>query len=421
MQLMHVGDEDFSKLLGRWIMQSEFSYGKSGGRSNVDTDSVHKQACPQASFEPFKSKTWFSKFPKSWMKQEAFNHAEPNLAVIFTAMAQKYGKDWPVYGNSAQNWYRIAQDDMRKMRPHIEKLIKMLRSPAYINKIPVLYGRDCIHLFRLLRSVKDLPQLAYVEGVSRHTAGSESSAGWADPIKNKSVLRDFLVKNIAGGQFQNHQLLHIDTGFSGTIPKACIRALDGEFVHAKHSNQIMMLSSSTEQWNLGMPRNFVIKFETRPKIFFRPCRWVRNPNHSWSNGIDAYVDESHDVAASAFDPKFYTPTSNGQNTVTFNTVASKEDSLQSSGWIYTTTSVTSSIANDICNNAAKIKAAKANLHQKLISKKYADEAVKTIEDSIKEDWTSMYIPDLRVTGDVINSAAYLIGLVAAAKHQGVGA
>lgn len=268
---MNVGDREFARLLARWVFQSEYITGKSGGRTHFDSEYRKAPKDPQAaSFIPFPEQPWFSSFTKEWEKQDHFKYAKPLLAILFTAMSAKYGKGWAVYANAAKSWYRLGVDTAAFYDSAIEKLVAM-------DKPLILYGRDCLPLYRGL--IGRVSKLAYAEGMSRPIVRPGAYSSGQSQEQVRTFLLDLMASQF-GGQFGTKsseavkQVVHVDTGFSGTIPRECHLAVAGVGPGADNVRMLTSEGGNFPQWNLGLLRLKTTKFEYVPKMFYRPTQWV---------------------------------------------------------------------------------------------------------------------------------------------------
>lgn len=248
MQSMNVPDQAFAKLLARWCIQSEEQFGQSGGKSSSYGDKDADNKLPVASMRPYRSKDLFNSFTRGWEKQPGFETAKPLLAWVSTALASKYGDAWKLFDEPMRNWYRVGLMDAEWLLPAAKALLA-LQQPLLI------YGRDGLPLYRMLAGVK---HVYYAEGVSRHLI--------TEPDRPK--LAQYLAA-IVSGISPTAMMVHVDTGFAGSVPTAGLASLGLKAT----PNNIRMLSSSRAEWSMGYDRDRVCRLEYRPKLFFRPTGW----------------------------------------------------------------------------------------------------------------------------------------------------
>lgn len=352
---MNVPDQPFADLLARWVFQSEHKSGTSGGRTKFDEE-LHQRTRVVADFRPFRQpRQLFSDFTHELAKQPYFKYAEPLFARLLTAAAMRHGKGLSPYTNAITSFYRLGLLDA-------ERFIKAARKLAAMNRPCLLFGRDCLALYRACYGL--VKHVAYAEGLSRnlvnlYDSGSHLYYG-EDPTQDLKVThtKNYLMeiikytlppKTVGETKFN---LVLVDTGFSGSIPKAAFRALMGTAaVGGPGKDDVRMLTSRAEnypEWDLGLSRDHTVKAEYRPKVFFRASTWLE-------------VSKAATAADSFFDPPKRMFARYGQ----------KEDDR---------------IGKYTCTEAPPIT-------------------------------KSAFIPKLFVTGDAINTAAYTIGIMAATAKE----
>lgn len=265
MQAMIVPDKAFAKLLARWCVQSEESFGQSGGRTKLDNDATNK--LPIASLRPYRSKDLFNSFTRAWEKQPGFETAKPLLAWVSTALASKYGDAWKLFDEPMRNWYRVGLMDAEWLLPAAKRLLAM-KQPI------VIYGRDGLPLYRMLAGVQ---HVYYAEGVSRHLITEPDRPKLAAYLA--TIMHDI----------SPTMVVHVDTGFAGSVPTAGLASLGLK----PTPTNVRMLSSSRNEWSMGYERERVNRLEYRPKLFFRPTNWRETAKEEYEHvpGLPHFVPD----------------------------------------------------------------------------------------------------------------------------------
>ncbi len=279
---MNVPNVEFAELMSRWVMQSDYVHGKSGGPTNCDLDSPDD--APMVSMEPFKVKHPFRKFSRGWQKQPYFESAKPMLSRLFSAFAAKYGHGWQEWIPAAKLWYRFGIEEAKFLVDPVKKLVDL-------NKPLIMYGRDCLALYRMIHNRCDV---FYVEGMSRAVALGSGWISWNSPERLSDGVRFAKVRDLITSVVPLKVLkhaIHVDTGFRGSIPVVAIRALEEltgskelpRFVDIGYNSNlpIRMLSSDSLRHSLGCDRKSVVKSEYRPKLFFRPTSWRKGADFDY--------------------------------------------------------------------------------------------------------------------------------------------
>ncbi len=266
-----VEDKLFASLLARWVWQSVLSTGKSGGAAHTRSD-ANSEVSHLISFNPYTSKTPYSRFPVGWRKLSYFKYAHSNMGLLMTVLAAKYGKDFKSKLRALKIWYITGTIDAEEVLIPAAKILLKFDSPI------ILYGRDCLPLYRTLQGIRK--NIYYAEGVSRLAINNSERHSYTRQDR-KSYLLEYL-ENLVPDRNLRKLLLHVDTGFNGTVPNACIKVLG----HTEGLRNIKMLSSHYTRLSLGFKHDDIIKMEYRPKMFFRAVKWTNKYLHT-----DLYMPE----------------------------------------------------------------------------------------------------------------------------------
>src|SRR5690606_10568617 len=208
------------------------------------------------------------------------------LSRVFAAASLGHGSNFITKFKALRYWYMAGRNAAKVVFPGMQSYLLVA------NKTTIMYGRDCMPVYRALRAHLSL---IYAEGLSR-AALSTSSVYVQSYFDSFNQLTGCSVKCPADWS----SFHHFDTGFQGTVPTTALGKLTVSCscsecdnarkkveppyysskssldIHRKDGVTVLMSceASNKKVLDLQCDRDSILKLEYRPKFFFRATDWM---------------------------------------------------------------------------------------------------------------------------------------------------